>query len=350
MKKLCLLIIIALNIAAATAQDCKSIYQGGLDVFRRRTSSTIQDAIKRFEAAKRCYELMQDAAGVQQCEQKISEANTALAALNPGMKLSRNELSFPSDGGTESITVTAAANVNWSPASAPDWIKAEKTDRSAFSITAAPNTSVAARSHNVAILYGSNREVLVRVSQAAAEPSIAISRDSIRFSAAIGLTELVDVTSNVDWTISGIPDWCKERTSKDLLTLTLEPNDGADDRSAAISITAGSKTIELHISQANDHITFDPTQLNFKASVPRAQKFITGNEKQTVKIIYAGDMPVPFEVTDKPEWCAVKKIDDRTLEVECTAANKEDRGRNGTILLRKRSADISIPVYQAGKK
>ncbi|MDR2497406.1 MAG: BACON domain-containing protein [Tannerellaceae bacterium] len=339
MKKQCLSVILSLNIAAAVSQDCNSIYQGGLEVFRRRTSSAIQDAVKRFEAARRCYELTQDAAGVKQCEQKISEANTALASLNPGMRLSRNEVSFAAAGGEDSITVTASSNLNWSVSPTVDWISAGKKDRGTLLISVEPNTSVYERRHSLALRYGSSREASVSLVQAAAEASLSISDTSVHFPALMEWDKVVEVASNIKWEVADVPDWCKVRPADNLLVLSPLVNDETADRSALIRVVAGSKVAELAVSQANDHIRTDPPHLTFKRN----------GEKKSVSIIYVDDVPVPFELINNHRWCTVRRIDDKTLEVQCFKNDREE-GRMDTLHIRKRSVDVAVPIYQEGKK
>jgi hypothetical protein len=332
----------------AFSQDCSTFYQSGVDLLKKRTTASLNEAIKKFETAKRCYNIINDTEGAKKCDTGISDCYTALNASSSkaALSVSKEEVAFPALGGSETITVTATGNVSWNVSTFVGWYTVVK-DGDQLIINAEANTKTAARSQSFTIKYG-NKELVVKVSQEADAEKLTLSSNDIYFPADIVWDKVVTVSTNVDWNYTGVPDWCQVVKANNLLILSPATNDEQADRKATILITAGSKREELRIGQENDFISVEPPVYHtFKRKRGLLEQ---KNETRVFVVKFANDRVIPISTSNShPNWCkvSISKEDSRKIIVECLPMPNEDpSSRSDTIHIKKRSQDIAIPIFQ----
>ncbi|GHU55668.1 hypothetical protein FACS189411_04550 [Bacteroidia bacterium] len=308
-----------------------------MDLLKKRTTSSLNEAIKKFETAKRCYNIINDADGVKKCDTGIAECYMVLNASKSGLSVSKEDVNFSPTGGSETISIAVTGNVNWSISSFNGWYTAAK-DGDQITIKAEANEKPVARSQAFTIKYGS-KEVVVKVSQEADAEKLSLSGNDIYFPANFIWDKVITVTTNVDWTFTGVPEWCNVVKADNFLILSPSTNEEPADRKATISISAGSKKEELRISQENDYISVEP---------PLYQAFEQKKGSRVFVVKFAHDQVIPLDISNShSDWCkvSISKDDNRKIIVECLA-NKDYSSREDTIHIKKRSQDIAIPIFQ----
>lgn len=177
--------------------------------------------------------------------QKCAEALTASA--------SRND--FTAEGGT--LTITVNANIDFTyqiSADCADWVsevttKALTTTTLNFAI--AENKRVSARSGSVVISSSKGKET-IRINQAAFIPSIVVSKTQVPMGAEGGEFS-VDVTSNMDATVTVNVPWIHETATKSTSTnsfsFSVDPSSEYESRIGTVTFAAGGVTQQVKVEQ-----------------------------------------------------------------------------------------------------
>lgn len=182
------------------------------------------------------------------------------AAANATATVSPETLSTGPEAATLELTVKATAD--WSISCDADWISITpsggvKDTPVVAKISVKANTGMDARSADIHIISGGKSIKDVTLTQSylmMAESSM----KSVVMSGAESSTSLT-VTSNTDWTISGAPDWLTVAPStgskgETSVTLRAKENKTAADREATLTLSYGTNTSEIKVSQMSDAI------------------------------------------------------------------------------------------------
>lgn len=177
---------------------------------------------------------------------------------DPVLELSTGTLSFSDEAGSNDITVIG--NVDWTAASDVDWLSvspAQGTSGSAtVTISVTQNAGQSDRGGKVSFTSG-NLVRTLQVNQKGkvveSAPTINLSPVSLTFSTTGGTAE-VSVTADAAWTASSDAAWLTvDSTSGTAGTKTIKvsatTNEHANDRSGAITFTAGATSVRLSVSQ-----------------------------------------------------------------------------------------------------
>ena len=120
------------------------------------------------------------------------------------------------------------------------------------------------------------------------ENSLSVSPTSLDFSVSGG-RKTFTVTSNVDWTVSCDSSWVTfsppSGTSNGTVTVTVEPNATAKQRTAEINVSGTGveeQTVSVTQSAADVYLTVSPSSLNFAASGGQQPVTVTSNTEWTV--------------------------------------------------------------------
>ena len=92
----------------------------------------------------------------------VKELTVRQAAAADNLSASKGEVTFTTEGGEETLTITAKAN--WDIDSCPEWVKAEKKNAATLVITASVNFDGKARSGNL-VLKTATETLPVKISQ-----------------------------------------------------------------------------------------------------------------------------------------------------------------------------------------
>jgi hypothetical protein len=163
----------------------------------------------------------------------------------PALTATPTNLTFYASGGSSSVNVKTNIDA-WSVGGAPSWCTVSKSG-SSVSVTCSANTG-SVRTGSFKITAGSKTET-ISIYQNAAETTLTATPTSLTFTASGG-SSTVNVYTNADtWSVQGMPSWCTTSKYSTSASITCSANTGSA-RSGSFTITAGSKTATIYISQA----------------------------------------------------------------------------------------------------
>ena len=173
-------------------------------------------------------------------------------------------------------TFNIISNTSWSIVDAADWLDLEVTSgtgTSVINLTAnETNTTGAPRSIQLVIAGDNVDDATVTVIQKT--KSISVSQDQLKLGIAEGSTATFDVLANVDWSITGIPDWLslsqETGTGNTTITVTaLNTNTTVAERLATLTIAGVDVTMPINVNvvQTPQHsVTITKTDASVIAS------------------------------------------------------------------------------------
>lgn len=197
--------------------------------------------------------------GVLESNPKDTYAKSQIAKCKnilypPAIKLevSKTNLSFPSSGGNESITVNTNA-VSYSVNVLPYWCSVEKYS-GYFVITCVENSINVSRTDYFTVSAG-NKTVRVNVSQSSAtiapKGTLRVTKESLIFSSSGGSSEVITVYSNSgSYSISLVPWWCTVQQNSDSFFVSCKANRSKKTRSNWFKVSDGYNELIISVSQA----------------------------------------------------------------------------------------------------
>lgn len=153
-------------------------------------------------------------------------------------------------GENSSALLKIASNEHWKVANMHKWLTLSKTSSSgtdSIILSATPNTGASARTATLVITSDGKRQV-VTVNQAAANPTLNISRDELTIGDAANSTTALGITSNTAWTLTVDAPWLKADdagVNNKTIILTADANRSVEKRTARVTIIA--EGVESHI-------------------------------------------------------------------------------------------------------
>jgi hypothetical protein len=173
------------------------------------------------------------------------------------LNISKNQLSFNSNGGVEKVTVHAN-KVAWRFTGVPEWLMVNPSSGStttSVAFTASENLS--ADTARTAVFYlesadaGWSFRTMVSVNQQAATSYITPATTSLSFKGGGG-SQTINISSNVLWKATPSASWAKAETATDgkTLTISVEENPSDASRTAIVTLSSASGiTSSVNITQ-----------------------------------------------------------------------------------------------------
>lgn len=154
-------------------------------------------------------------------------------------------------------TFTINSNVNWSISGLESWLSLDITEGSGdatLTLTAEENTLSASRNATLTISGTGVSDRFVTITQFGMDVLLSVSDTTLTLEAEANSTETFFITSNTDWTISGLDSWLSanntEGSGNATITLTAEENTLSEPRTDTISITGvGASDLTIIITQ-----------------------------------------------------------------------------------------------------
>jgi hypothetical protein len=167
------------------------------------------------------------------------------------LDVSSKSVSFSSDGGEKSLTVTS--NAKWTLQNLPEWCSGVQNGNT-LTLTCAKNTG-ADRSGSFTIVAGGSKTVTVRIRQQGTI-ILVVEPASISVHSYQG-QEAVNVNTNYgEWKVRNYPEWCstgaKEKTG---FILQYKENPNVSPRQGQITIAAGALVKTINITQQGKSAT-----------------------------------------------------------------------------------------------
>lgn len=172
------------------------------------------------------------------------------------------------------------------------------------------------------------------------KPELTLSESELQFDGSGGQAT-VNLSSNVNWHISGIPEWCTispaEGTGNARLEITIAANEDTKARESTLSVTAENVAKQLLIRQQ----TKEATALTLSTSILH---FINQSSERTLSIETDG----VWTVSDLPDWCSVDQetgVGNTTLTVYASS-NETDQQREAEFTVAAGTVAEKVIVRQ----
>lgn len=216
------------------------------------------------------------------------------------VSLAFNEMEVASNG--QSFEVGLESNGDWTIASSANWVTvtpASGSGNATLTVTALPNTSTESRTAQVTATTKNNSAVLT-LTQGFAD-FITVNPTSIQCTEEGGDFN-VEITSNMQWTVSEVPSW-----------LSLSETSGSGNATVVVTVLALSG--EFSINRTAE-LSFGNSQTNAKLMVmqgltpqiaisvdPEQLQMVSEGETKTVQVVCEGE----WTATASEEWVTLDK-------------------------------------------
>ncbi|MBN2745008.1 MAG: leucine-rich repeat protein [Marinilabiliaceae bacterium] len=258
------------------------------------------------------------------------------------------ELTLPYTQGS-SGTVAITSNTNWSIAGIPTWLQAGQTTGSGTVsltfTTLSDNTTGAERTAELSITgEGISQPVTITVTQETL--SIKVSKTELTLACHNGSSDIINITSDIDWQISNIPNWLQagQTTGSGNASVTFttkEWNTDAAPRSASLTLsgTGVSQPVTLTATQSG----YVPIALSHSTVV------LGGNVGNSQHITITTNKA--WEHSKNADWLTVTPgtgNGSAGITLSATAANTDSDARNADVEFYTADNDrVTLRVYQA---
>jgi hypothetical protein len=207
------------------------------------------------------------------------------------LTVDRNTVNVPANAGNTGIAVTA--NVSWSVVSNDPWLTINGGSGSGngnFQINYANNPNVNSRTGTVTVTgSGGVSPQIITVIQAGVQAVLTVDKTNINVNPPAG-TENFTITSNVSWTITGVPAWftlsASNGSGNQTININYQQNVLTTSRSATLTISSGGlvpdRTVVVTQAGAQAVLDVDKTAINVTAPAGTANFAITANVNWTI--------------------------------------------------------------------
>jgi hypothetical protein len=179
---------------------------------------------------------------------KTETVNIIQAGKIITLSVSTQNLSFDSGAGTKRIDVTTNADGGYQVDNYPSWC-AITQESNFFTIVYGRNSSTELRKGFLTIKAGDKTQT-VDITQAGKTTILNVSAQGLYFKTK-GETKRIMITTNADnYTITNSPFWCTVTKYKDYFDIECTNNRGNPAREGFVTVEAGSKEIQINISQS----------------------------------------------------------------------------------------------------
>jgi hypothetical protein len=245
-------------------------------------------------------------------------------------KLEVNQLSksFTHTGGNSTINVDA--NISWSVNESTDWLSVSKSSNS-FSIQCNANDTTSQRSATITVSGGTlSRQV--QVTQSPAPEKLDVSPTSKNFNYTGG-SGSITVSSNLSWNVTESKNWLTVSKTSTSFSIQCDANDTTSQRSATITVSGGSLSKQVQITQGPA-----PERLDVS---PNAKNFIYSGGSVSINV----SSNLSWNATESTDWLTVSKSDN-SFSIQCNA-NDTTSQRSATITVSGGSLSRQVQITQS---
>ena len=265
-------------------------------------------------------------------------------------KITLNESNFTAKADGEAITIKFTTNQTWSVSSDKSWcMSGWKMQGQAgtinLQVTIDANPTTEERTAKITINAGT-ASATATVKQAKREDKITLFESNFT-AEADGKTLTIPFTTNRSWTVTSDKNWCSlNMTSGQVgninLQVTIESNPTTEERTAKITINAGTANATATVKQAKreeDKITLNESNFTAEANGKTLTIPFTTNKSWTV--------------TSDKNWCSLNMTSGQagTINLQVTIeANPTTEERTAKITINADTASATVTVKQAKKE
>lgn len=217
--------------------------------FELRRMADVAFNSKNFIKAKEYYQsVLNENPKDEYVKIKLNEIKITLITLS----LSKNNVSFSSSGGQETLSVSTNDN-SYSVGLLPNWCSVQKRDKYLV-ITCLENESSNERSEYFTVSAG-NKTEKVNIRQSGKKViTLSVSNESIIFTSDGGNSGQILVNTNAPkYFISLLPLWCTVKSYSNYFIVICNANNSNQSRSDWFKVIAGNKEVKIYITQAGNN-------------------------------------------------------------------------------------------------
>ena len=225
-----------------------------------------------------------------------------------------------------------------------------KTSGKTVTISAEANTGNTARYQTVNIVERGNSLISnasTQIVQEGGGGSLTVSPTAITADYTGG-DKIMTINATGNWSATSKPDWVTLSqttgpSGQSTIVVTFTENDGDSARTGSITITDGTRTATVNLTQ-NYHIV-----QNYLTSSPSAitYDYVGGNTYVNI------NSSAEWTVTSKPDWITLTMDSGVSgtaiLGISASTNTSTESGRTGNVVLSNGSTSLSIPVSQSVK-
>ncbi len=287
-------------------------------------------------------------------------ALAALVACSPEFKyevepadtleLGKTTVKFLSDASTESIEVEASASLKVAVDTAAKWLSAEIAE-GAVVVTAEANPDIFQRS-GIVTVSTPGRSVDIKVSQVGKDLTFTLDNEDVASTWA-SASSVINVTSNVPWTIIPNVDWITpsayEGTGNGTVTLTIQENMALSSRSGFVYFyheDALLGRVAVNQAQLVPEVVFTPSEAINKESNAFTETIqVNANWPWTVYTSAADSLWITLTSPAASSDGLIPAGKNLSVKVD---GLQTKAGRTGTIYFKTEDTVMSINIIQAG--
>jgi len=258
------------------------------------------------------------------------------------IELDNTSLNVGSNAGTANLKLTT--NKDWTATSEQNWCKLSVTEGKSGSneltITYEANPDETGRTATLTFKAGSATATVI-VKQKGEVAQIVLNNTLFNVGSNAGTVNLT-LTTNRDWTASSDQSWCKlnkvsGEKGTSTITLSLSANKADHERTAILTLKAGSATAAVTIKQKEEEgkINIDNTLLNIGPDAGFVKLKLTANKN--------------WKAIANQSWCKLSATEGQAGTFDLTITyetNPNDRERATTITINAGSATATIIIKQ----
>jgi hypothetical protein len=240
---------------------------------------------------------------------------------------------FSYTGGSDSVTVSS--NLSWNAIENTDWLTVSKSSNS-FSIQCNANDTTSQRTATITVSGGSlSRQV--QITQSPAPERLEVSPTSKNFNYTGG-SDSVNVSSNLSWNVTESKNWLTVSKTSASFSIQCDANDTTSQRSATITVSGGSLSKQVQITQgpAPEKLEINPTSKIFSEAGGSVSINVSAN--------------ISWNVSENQTWLSIissNGVNDGTFSIKCDA-NSTVNQRNATVTISGSGLSKQVQITQNG--
>lgn len=257
---------------------------------------------------------------------------------NVYLSVNKTNVSFESDGGTESQYVSAGGDIEVEDYCY--WIESYNNGHEVF-IKCEENTSVEERSGEVWVTC---RNVVksITVTQNGINPTLELSTSSVNLPVSGGV-KTIKVEANCGWTIddSSTDSWVTASRSGSEINLNCRENTSTESRSTTLLVNYGDKHKKVSIHQAGKE-----KYLKVNGGTSAINKtFDSGGGRET----YTVSCSDSYTTWGVPSWCSIESRTSTSFVLKCSSL-ESSASRSDYMEVRSNGKSVRINIKQSGKQ
>ncbi len=263
-------------------------------------------------------------------EGQTQDVTVTQAGSSASLSVSPSNQNVTSASGSTSFTVTANFDT-WTPAESESWLSVTKNGNQ-VNVNYDENTSVAQRVGTITV-SGEGQTQDVTVTQSGAATTLSVNPSDRPVTSAAGTTSFTITTNQPSWSFSTGAAWLTPSQNGTTLNVSYAENTAATQRIGTITITAGTSTQDVTVTQSG--VTLDVTP---------ATQIVAYTEGS---VNYTVSSSGTWSSSDNAAWLVTSKPNSSTLAAAFMENTSAD-SRNATIAVTSGALSKNVTLTQNG--